>query len=151
MPEELGLEQITGERRAVHLDPRPLVPRRGGMNGSRDQFLPDAAFAADQHRGAGPRSEFDHFPNGSHLGAVVEPPGILGEVLIGEPPIWIEFERHGPSSASEMSGWFRGREEMCNEGTRSERPFGEDSEDSKMKHVGKSSLAGGGMPTLFHV
>ena len=38
--EELGLEQLRRQRRAIDLDERALAARRRGMDGARDQFLP---------------------------------------------------------------------------------------------------------------
>src|SRR5687768_2731656 len=50
--EELAFEQCLGERRAVETDERPFLARAGIMHRAGDQFLADAAFAADQHRRA---------------------------------------------------------------------------------------------------
>ena len=49
VPEELALEQVRRQRRAVDLDERPVAPRRSLVNGARDQLLADAALAADEH------------------------------------------------------------------------------------------------------
>src|SRR5439155_16128204 len=48
--EELALEQLGRQRRAVHLHEWPVLARRPLMNRARDQLLADAAFAADEHR-----------------------------------------------------------------------------------------------------
>ena len=50
MPEELGLEQRLGERRAIELDER-LLPARGQVvQAGGDQLLARAALADDEHR-----------------------------------------------------------------------------------------------------
>ena len=49
VPEQLALEELGRQRRAVHLDERPVAPRRPLVDGARDQLLADAALAANQH------------------------------------------------------------------------------------------------------
>src|SRR5205823_248663 len=49
--EELALEEIAAERRAVDGDERPAAPaRREGVNRARGELLPRARLAADEHR-----------------------------------------------------------------------------------------------------
>ena len=53
--EQLRLEQLGRQRRAVHLDERLVAPERGGIERPRDQLLAGAALAANQdgHVGVG--------------------------------------------------------------------------------------------------
>src|SRR4029077_7541578 len=50
VPEQLGLEELLGQRRAVDRDERAVLPRRGMVNESRDDFLPRARLALEKHR-----------------------------------------------------------------------------------------------------
>ena len=51
--EQLGLEQLLGNRAAVDGDERRLGARAGAVDGARQHFLAGAALAADQHAGVG--------------------------------------------------------------------------------------------------
>src|SRR5690606_18483663 len=51
VPEELALEELVRNRRAVDLDQRPVRPRAPGMDHVRDELLADTGFALDQHAG----------------------------------------------------------------------------------------------------
>src|SRR6185503_361015 len=51
--EELALDQLARERRAVHLDERLRPARPAIVERVRDQLLPRPALAADQHRDVG--------------------------------------------------------------------------------------------------
>ncbi len=57
MPEQLGFEQLGGNRRAVHLDERTIGKRAQGVNMRRQQFLAGARFADQQHARIGPRGQ----------------------------------------------------------------------------------------------
>src|SRR5207247_6792955 len=48
--EQLALEQLRWERRAIHLHERLIASRRPLMDRARDELFADAAFAADEHR-----------------------------------------------------------------------------------------------------
>ena len=48
--EQLALEELRGQRRAVDLDERPVLARRPLVDGAGHQLLADAALAADEHR-----------------------------------------------------------------------------------------------------
>src|SRR5262249_6951198 len=48
--EELALEEAGGERRAVHAEEGPLAAGRSEVDRPRQELLPGAALAADQHR-----------------------------------------------------------------------------------------------------
>src|SRR5690606_4558607 len=49
VPEELALEQLVRDRRAVDLDERTLAARAARVDHVRDELLADARFALDQH------------------------------------------------------------------------------------------------------
>src|SRR5262249_58463860 len=49
--EELRLDQLLGQRGAVHLDERPLAPAACGMDGPRHVPLPGTRLAEEQHGG----------------------------------------------------------------------------------------------------
>src|SRR6185436_17184045 len=51
--EELGLEQVLGNRRAVDRDKRPVVARAERVEGAREQLLAGAALALEEHRRVG--------------------------------------------------------------------------------------------------
>ncbi len=59
MAEELRFQQRLRNRRAVHLDERHLPLSTAIVDGSRDQLLPRAGLAGDQHRAAGGRHQLD--------------------------------------------------------------------------------------------
>ncbi len=48
--EQLGLDQLAGDRRAVHGDQRRLGPRARPVQRLDQHLLADAGFAVDQHR-----------------------------------------------------------------------------------------------------
>src|SRR5262249_47722102 len=50
--EELRLEQRLRQRRAVHLDQRPLAARRAAVDQPREHLLAGAGLAGEQHRRA---------------------------------------------------------------------------------------------------
>ena len=55
MAEQLGLDQLVGNRGAVHLHERAVAPQALAMDRARHQLLADAALAPDQHGGVGRR------------------------------------------------------------------------------------------------
>src|SRR5262249_6559580 len=48
VPEELGLEEILGQRRTVDRHERPVLPRRGAVHEARDDLLARARLALDE-------------------------------------------------------------------------------------------------------
>ena len=65
-PEQLRLEQLGREGRAVDLDEGAVPAGRRGVDGARDELLAGSALAADEHRhvGVGDASdEVVHFPH----------------------------------------------------------------------------------------
>src|SRR5690242_3339114 len=52
--EQLGLDESLGDRRRVDGDEGPVAARALLVDGPRDQLLPGAALAGDQHRGRRP-------------------------------------------------------------------------------------------------
>ena len=60
--EQLGLDQLLGDGRAVDLDQRVRVPLTGAMDGARHQLLAGAALAGDEHGGGGRRRALDRAP-----------------------------------------------------------------------------------------
>jgi hypothetical protein len=65
VPEQLTLEQAGGQRRAVHLDERPLAPRAEPVQGTREQLLAGPGLAVQQHR----RQRRRHLLQRVHRGA----------------------------------------------------------------------------------
>src|SRR5690606_13766264 len=51
--EELALEQVLRDRRAIDRDERPRPPRRELVERARRELLAGAALAGEQHRGVG--------------------------------------------------------------------------------------------------
>jgi hypothetical protein len=56
VPEKLRLEQLLGQRRAVHGDERAITSRRRPMNESGDDFLASSRFAGQENGGLGRRN-----------------------------------------------------------------------------------------------
>ena len=83
VPEELGLEQAQRDRSAVDLDERTTTARRGGMDGSGHQILPDTAFTTDQDRRIRIGDILDDGHDGAHLGAAVEERAVVGGLHYG--------------------------------------------------------------------
>src|SRR5712692_6682202 len=92
--EELRLDEIPGQRRAVDLDPRPLAARAALVQRVRDQLLAGAALADDQHVGVGlgdRRHRLHHAPHPGRLpedlavGDLLDEPAAEVGVLGGEP------------------------------------------------------------------
>jgi hypothetical protein len=71
MAEQLALEEIERNGRAVHLDERAAAPRAEFVNRPRNQFLAGAGLALNQHRRLGWRHSFDLLEHGLH--AVLAP------------------------------------------------------------------------------
>ena len=82
--EQLGLQELTGERRTIDLDEGTLVPRGRPVNGSSDQVLADPALTADEDGCVRVGGLFDDFPDLLHLRAVGEQRGVVGQVLPAE-------------------------------------------------------------------
>ena len=57
--EQLGLDQLFGDGRAVDLDQGVGVPLAGPVESARDQLLAGAALAGDEHGGRGRRGALD--------------------------------------------------------------------------------------------
>ena len=53
MPEQLGFQQVVGNRRAIDRDKRPVGPIAQRVERAREQLLARAAFTLEQHRGVG--------------------------------------------------------------------------------------------------
>ena len=66
MPEELALEELARQRRAVHGDERPGAVRRLGVEGARDDLLPGPALPGDQNRGVAPVERLDEMDDPHH-------------------------------------------------------------------------------------
>ena len=47
--EQLGLDEVVGQRGAIQRAERAMTPRPAAVNRARDQFLAAAALAVDQH------------------------------------------------------------------------------------------------------
>src|SRR5438552_1496036 len=70
--EELALDQLARERRAVHLDERLRAPRAVVVGRVGDQLLPCAARAADEDRQVGVRHLADYVEDALHRGALAD-------------------------------------------------------------------------------
>ena len=71
VPEELALDELRGQRRAVDGDERPGLPRRVDVDRAREQALAGARLAAQEHRRVGLRGERDALVDRAEL---VAPP-----------------------------------------------------------------------------
>src|SRR6185436_11032060 len=49
-PEQFRLEELGWQGRAIHFDERLVAPDRRGIERSRDQFFPGAAFSPNENR-----------------------------------------------------------------------------------------------------
>ena len=76
-PEQLRLEQLGGQRGAIHLDERPVAAERGGIERPRDKLLADAALAAHEHGDVGVGDAIDQLADFGHLLAVAEEQVVL--------------------------------------------------------------------------
>src|SRR4029453_14448152 len=59
--EELGLDELLGDRRAIDLDQRPVLARAELVDRPRHQLLAGAALAGDQYGGGGRSRQLDSF------------------------------------------------------------------------------------------
>ncbi len=64
--EQLALDQLARERRAIHRDERLARARTSKMNRARDQLLAGARFAANQNRHVGRRDLVDRLEHAHH-------------------------------------------------------------------------------------
>ena len=74
--EKFALDQCRRNRRAIHLDERPVVAPASAMNRSRDHFFSRAGFAENQDRRIGGRDLL-------HLAQDFEPRGALADDAVG--------------------------------------------------------------------
>ena len=70
--EQLGLQQVVGDRPAVDGDERPVGPRPVGVDHLRHQLLAGAALAVDEHRQVGRRGLLRDLQRFEQLGVVAE-------------------------------------------------------------------------------
>src|ERR1700693_2042185 len=70
--EELRLDQLLRDRRAIDLDQRKIGPRREPVNRTGHELLPGAVLAGDQHAGVGGRHAGDLLPQLEHGRGVAE-------------------------------------------------------------------------------
>src|SRR4051812_5200125 len=85
MAEDLGLQQISRDRRGVHCDEMVGTTRALVVDGAGDQLLADAALSGDEDRRAGRRDELDGLlqfahrrPRADELQARVDGRRVLG-------------------------------------------------------------------------
>ncbi len=57
--EQLALDQLLGNRRAVHFDERLIAPAAQGVHGARDELLARSVLTEDQHAAVGRRRHRD--------------------------------------------------------------------------------------------
>ena len=79
--EQLALEQLGRQRRAVHLHERLVLAQRLLVQRARDELLARAALAANQHGDVGIRHPLDQVLDLSHRRAVAEQHRVLGLLL----------------------------------------------------------------------
>jgi hypothetical protein len=84
VPEELALDELLADRRAVHRDERTLGAGAAGVDGARDQLLAGAGFAENGDRGGRGRDPLDEIDQQLHrrIGSNQALPG-GGSVLAG--------------------------------------------------------------------
>ncbi len=70
--EQFGLEQLGGERGAVHLHERLVAPERGGIQRPRDKLFPGPALSADEHRHVGVGHALDQVLHFGHALGLAE-------------------------------------------------------------------------------
>ncbi len=70
--EQLRLEQLGRQRRAIDFDEGPAASRRSGMNAARHQLLSGAALTTDEHGHVGVGDAVDELTHFSHLLAGAE-------------------------------------------------------------------------------
>src|SRR5262245_35146219 len=68
--EQLAFEEFGGQRGAIDLDERPLAARRALMDGTGDQFFPDAALSPNEDGDVAVGHLIDDSANGLHLWVV---------------------------------------------------------------------------------
>ena len=68
MSEQLALEQRLRDRGAVLDEKRRVAPRPAPVDGARDQLLPRAGLALDQHRDGAPGRPIDEAQDGAYAG-----------------------------------------------------------------------------------
>src|SRR5439155_503085 len=86
--EQLGLEQLHGDRGAVDLDEGPLAARGNPVDGPGHVVLPDAALAADQNRRVGIRDFRDDPTDRAHLRASPQTHGVAQRFLPRDGSSW---------------------------------------------------------------
>ena len=79
--EELGLQQIRRNRRAVDLYEGPVASDRRLVDSTRDQILADAALAPDQNGGVGVRDALDDGTDRAHARMTIEKRSGIDEVF----------------------------------------------------------------------
>ena len=72
VPEQLALDQLLGDGRAVHLDERPGASAAQGVDRAGHQLLARAVLAEDEHAAVGRRRHRDLFAQRGHLAAVAD-------------------------------------------------------------------------------
>src|SRR5262249_20059102 len=100
VPEQLRLDQLLRNRRAVDLDEPLAAPVAVAVNGARDELLPDAALSLNEHGGIGrrrPRHRVHHLPEPRAFADHLVPDfGLLLQraVLVAQPPV-LEYVADG--------------------------------------------------------
>ena len=79
--EELALEELLGDRGAVHGNEGAPAPGASGVKGAREKLLSGAALAEQEHGGCGGSGSEDHVDRGLHGRALGDDPGRLAERL----------------------------------------------------------------------
>jgi len=92
MTEQLAVDQVFGNRRAVHLDKHFIFAQALHVNRVRHQFLAGARFAVDQHSSVSRRHERNLLPQSLHGNAVAHDHALRlqllpqVEILMAQPP-----------------------------------------------------------------
>ena len=87
--EELALDEILRDGRAVDLDERPVGPGALAIDGPRHQLLAGAAFTLDEHRGLGSGDFTDEVAKALHGRTAPQQfgTGRLGRIALAEVPV----------------------------------------------------------------
>ena len=95
VPEELALDQLAAERRAVDLHHRLRAPRAPVVERVRDQLLAGAALAADEHRHVGVGDPVDGLEQPAHRRAGADDAlEAVGAVHLLEEPAVVAAQQH---------------------------------------------------------
>jgi hypothetical protein len=82
MSEQLALDEVFGNRGAVHFHKHFVFAQALGVNGMRYELLPRTGFAVDQNPAVGRRHELDLLAESLHGDAVAGDYALRGELAL---------------------------------------------------------------------